>query len=160
MSIYLAAETNTTIGNSSLVGAGFKCELGRKEMCDLKSRNSTLDPQADTMGYKSDPHKKSRTVINNWLPNETLINTYRYWNPYKKTYTYRKKDNKIRGRIDFCLNSPCLVVDFDFTYTTKGVGISRCPPNTHNYPNYQKLIRNTIKLQYSTQLRKKTQTKM
>ena len=40
MSIYLAAETNTTIGNSSLAGAGFKCELGRKEMCDLKIWNT------------------------------------------------------------------------------------------------------------------------
>ena len=38
--------------------------------------NCTLDPQADTMGYKSDPHKKSREVINNWLTNETLIDTF------------------------------------------------------------------------------------
>ena len=129
--------------------------------------NCTLDPQADTMGYKTDPHKKSRTVINNWLTNETLIDTFRYWNPDKKTYTYRTKDTKLRGRIDYCLTTPSLiphtinightahnyqntdhhttVVDFDFTHTKKGVGIFRCPPNAHKDPIYQTLIKNTIK---------------
>ena len=42
MSIYLATQTNTTIGNSSLAGAGFKYVSGRKWNVRLKSRNTSL----------------------------------------------------------------------------------------------------------------------
>ena len=91
----------------------------------------------------------------------------RYLNPYKKKLQLLDKIQKLRERIDYCLTTPGLiphtvnightahnyqntdhhtiVVTFNFTYTKKGVGIFRCPPNTHNDPNYQELIRNTIK---------------
>ena len=38
--------------------------------------NCTLDPENDTLGYKTDPHPKSRTIINNWLENEAFIDTF------------------------------------------------------------------------------------
>jgi hypothetical protein len=41
--------------------------------------NCTLEHNIDSSGYKTDPHPKSRTVINNWLENETYIDTYRHF---------------------------------------------------------------------------------
>ena len=70
--------------------------------------NCTLDHQIDTHGYKTDPHTKSRAVINNWLENETFIDTYRHLHPGVKSYTFRTKDCKLKSRLDYCLTSPPL----------------------------------------------------
>ena len=56
--------------------------------------NVTLQHNLDSHGYKTDPHPKSRTTINNWLENETLIDIYRYFNPTTPSYTFRFKVNK------------------------------------------------------------------
>ena len=37
------------------------------------------------------------------------------------------------------------LLDLDFTNTTQGKGIFRCPPNAHKNPIYSRLIKNTIK---------------
>ena len=36
--------------------------------------NTTLNPDLDRKNYKTDSHKKSRTVINNWITNEEINN--------------------------------------------------------------------------------------
>ena len=129
--------------------------------------NVTLDHDMDAYGYKTDPHPKSRRVINGWLENETLIDTYRHFNPDTKSYTFRNKKCKLKSRLDYCLSSPTLipyiknishlsnnylntdhatlVVDLDFTSSTRGKGTFRSPPNAHNDPIYTRLIKNTIK---------------
>ena len=55
--------------------------------------NCTLDPQADTIGYKTDLHKKSRTVINQWLSNETTI-----LEPVQKKTTVTGQNTKTQGK--------------------------------------------------------------
>jgi exonuclease III len=129
--------------------------------------NVTLDHKIDSSGYKTDPHPKSRTVINNWLENETYVDVYRHYNPETPSYTFRTKDCKKKSRLDYCLSSPNLIpfinnithlahnhlnadhssiiIDLDFTNTTQGKGIFRCPPNAHKDKHYMKLIKNSIK---------------
>lgn len=129
--------------------------------------NCTIDHANDTFGYKTDPHAKSRSVIKNWLENETFIDTFRHFHPDTESFTFRTKDCKKKARLDYCLSSPSLVpsikqishwahnyldtdhsstiIDIDITNTPKGKGIFRCPPNAHNDIHYQKLIKNSIK---------------
>ena len=127
----------------------------------------TLNHNMDQQGYRTDPHTKSRKVITNLLEQELYIDSFRHLNPDKKSYTFRTKDCKTRGRLDYCLISPTLIqhleeikhiahhfdntdhstisLEIDITQSEKGNGIFRCPPNTHNNLDYQILIKNTIK---------------
>ena len=129
--------------------------------------NVTLDHEMDSYGYKTDPHPKSRKVINGWLEQESLIDSYRYFHDQTRSYTYRTSNCHLKSRLDYCLMSPCiipfvkdvthmannyintdhatLVIDIDTTNTCKGKGTFRSPPNAHNDPIYVKLIKNTIK---------------
>ena len=68
-------EINTTTNDLKLIIGDFNC---------------TLDHELDSFGYKTDPHPKSRTIINNWLENEAFIDTYRHFYPREKSYTFRK----------------------------------------------------------------------
>ena len=133
----------------------------------LGDYNCTLDNTLDTHGYKTDPHKKSRAIIQGWLENETFVDTFRHFYPDTKSFTYRTRNCKLKSRLDYCLSSPCLVssikqishhahnysntdhssivMDIDITNTPRGKGIFRCPPNAHNDILYQKLIKNSIK---------------
>ena len=129
--------------------------------------NVTLNHELDSYGYKGDPHPKSRNVINGWLHNETIIDTFRYFHNDTESYTYRIKNCKKKSRLDYCLTSPSLiphiknishkannyintdhatiVLDLDFTCSTRGKGTFRSPPNIHKDPIYCRLIKNTIK---------------
>ena len=133
----------------------------------------------DQKGYKTDPHQKSRRVINQLLEQEVYVDSYRHLNPDSKSFTFRTKDNKKRSRLDYGLISPSLApyltnvqhiahhydntdhstisLEIDITKSTQGKGIFRCPPNLHNDINYQILIRNTIKKAIFSAL-EKTQT--
>ena len=71
--------------------------------------NVTLDHNLDAYGYKTDPHPKSRNTINNWLDNETFIDTFRHFYPDTPSYTYRNKTCKLKSRLDYCLSSPSLI---------------------------------------------------
>ena len=129
--------------------------------------NCTLNHITDQQGYRTDPHTKSRKEINNLLEQEFYIDSFRHLNPEKKSYTFRTKDEKKRGRLDYGLISPTLIphlkeakhiahhydntdhstisLEIDITKSETGQGIFRCPPNIHNDLDYQILIRNTIK---------------
>ena len=130
----------------------------------------TLDHELDTFGYETDPHPKSRTIINDWLENEAFIDTFQHFYPHDKSYNYRTKECKLKSRLDYCLTSPnvilfikhiphiahnyantdhsSILVEIDVTNTSRGKGIFRCPPNAHNDPSYQRLIKNSIKKKY------------
>ena len=129
--------------------------------------NCTLNHNTDQQGYKTDPHTKSRKIINNLLEQELYIDSFRHLNPEKKSYTFRTKDGKKRGRLDYGLISPTLTphlkevkhiahhydntdhstisLEIDITKSEIGQGIFRCPPNIHNDLDFQILIKNTIK---------------
>ncbi len=132
--------------------------------------NCTLDHLADSEGYESDPHPKSRKVINSLIENQEFVDSFRHFHPNKKEFTYRAfRKNKcdLRGRLDYGLISPSLIpfvqqvshiahnydvtdhatftLTLDITKSEKGKGIFRCAPNMHKDKDYQKLIRNTIR---------------
>ena len=46
----------------------------------LRDLNTTLDPILDRKNYKTDNHKKSRMVINNWISENEMIAFYRLTN--------------------------------------------------------------------------------
>ena len=45
--------------------------------------NCTLNHNVDQQGYKTDPHSKSRNVINSLLEQELFIDSFRHLNPEK-----------------------------------------------------------------------------
>ena len=128
--------------------------------------NCTLNHTIDQQGYKTDPHPKSRKIINQLLDQEIFIDTYRHLNPDTRSYTFRTKDNRKRSRLDYGLISPSLIpyianiqhiahhfentdhssilLEIDITNSEKGKGTFRCPPNIHNNTRYQILIKNSI----------------
>ena len=42
--------------------------------------NITLNPILDRKNYKTDNHKRSRMLINNWITNEEMIDFYNFTN--------------------------------------------------------------------------------
>ena len=129
--------------------------------------NCTLNHTMDQKGYRTDPHPKSRKIINQLLDHELFIDSYRHLNPDTRSYTFRTKNCKTRGRLDYGLISPSLVphlktvkhiahhydntdhstvsIEIDITNSEIGKGIFRCPPNIHQNIDYQILIKNSIK---------------
>ena len=86
--------------------------------------NVTLDFARDTSNYLTDPHKKCRKVINQWLYNREYADVYEELHPGRSSYTWRKSidklaregDNNFRtasydkqSRIDHILLSPSLL---------------------------------------------------
>ena len=128
--------------------------------------NCTLNHNIDQQGYKTDPHPKSRKIINQLLDQELFIDCYRHLNPDTRSYTFRTRDCKKRSRLDYGLISPSLLphlkssehlahhydntdhstisIEIDITNSKIGKGIFRCPPNIHNKTEYQILIKNSI----------------
>ena len=129
--------------------------------------NCTLNHLKDSTGYKSDPHPKSRKVLNGLLENEVFVDLFRHFNPDSSAYTYINKKGTLRGRLDYGLISPSLIpyvkkvthtphnydvsdhasfsITLDITESQRGKGLFRCSPTIHKDPDYQKLIRNTIR---------------
>ena len=129
--------------------------------------NCTLNHYLDQKGYRTDPHPKSRKIINQLLEQETFIDSFRHIKPDTKSYTFRTKDGKKRSRLDYGLISPSLApylknvehiahhydntdhstisLEIDITNSQNGKGIFRCPANIQNDTDYQILIKNSIK---------------
>ena len=129
--------------------------------------NCTLNHSLDQKGYKTDPHPKSRKIINQLLEQEIFIDSFRHIKPDTKSFTFRTKDSKKRSRLDYGLISPSLTphlknvqhiahnyentdhstisLEIDITNSEIGKGIFRCPANIHNNIDYQILIKHTIK---------------
>ena len=108
--------------------------------------NTTLNPVLDRKKYKTDNHKKSRMVINNWISENKIIYFYRFKNGNEQIWTYSVKeshDQTLKGRIDYVLGTPNLsnaisdgkhifhAISFfsiDFAPENKGPGVFRAHP--------------------------------
>ena len=86
--------------------------------------NVTLNFARDTSNYLTDPHKKCRKVINQWLYNLEFADVYEELHPGRSSYTWRKSIDKIsregdnnfrtanfdkQSRIDHILLSPSIL---------------------------------------------------
>ena len=127
--------------------------------------NTTLDPVIDKWNYKTDPHSKSRIVINDWLEEDDFVDAFRVLNPDAREYTFRGSDGQ-RGRLDMILlsNKLCgslfncrilqttrkvsdhaavectLVLDI----SESGPGTFRARPGIQKDPRYQACIRHLL----------------
>ena len=54
--------------------------------------NTTLDPTLDRKNQKTDNHKKSRLVINNWISENEIQDFYRFTNGSEQIWTYKVKE--------------------------------------------------------------------
>ena len=130
--------------------------------------NTTLNFPLDTTGYSTDPHKKCRSTINGWLNTDQYVDTYRLFHPDRSSYTFRTRNGGKRGRLDYALSTPTLanhiidishiphswevsdhstvLVKVDFNRAEKGKGIFRAGVSIHRNMDYQRLIKNTIKM--------------
>ena len=68
--------------------------------------NTALDENMDKKNYETDNHKRSRTVINNWIDEGDFIDVFRAFYPDRHSYTYRVQGNQVkRSRLDYALAS-------------------------------------------------------
>ena len=58
--------------------------------------NTTLNPILDRKNYRTDNHKKSRMVINNWISENEMIDFYRLTNGNEQTWTFRVKESHVQ----------------------------------------------------------------
>ena len=83
-----------------------------------------LDFARDTSNYLTDPHKKCRKVLNQWIYNREFADVYDELHPGKSSYTWSKSIDKLvqegdknfrsancdkQSRIDHILLSPSLL---------------------------------------------------
>ena len=144
--------------------------------------NCTLNHIIDQKGYKTDPHPKSRKILNQLLEQELFIDSYRHFKPETTSFTFRTKDSKKRSRLDYGFISPSLApyltnvehiahhyentdhstisLEIDITNSEIGKGVFRCPPNIHQNLNYQILMKNTIKKAIFSSLEKTDKTQL
>jgi hypothetical protein len=133
----------------------------------LGNFNCTLNHHLDSDGYETDPHPKSRKLISGFIDNEEFVDSFRHFNPNKTEYTYRNNKGDLRDRLNYGLVSPSLIkyvkkvsqtahnydvsdhasfsITLDITESKRGKGIFRCSPTIHKNPEYEKLIRNTVR---------------
>ena len=118
---------------------------------------------------KTDNHKKSRMVINNWISENRMIDFYRFTNGNEQIWTYRVKeshDQTLIGRIDYLLGTPSLsnaisdvkhifneyeltdhatsYFSIDFAPANNGPRVFRAYPALLKNNDYVNLIENTI----------------
>ena len=119
------------------------------------------------MGYITDPHKKSRAILTAAIESERLNDLFPHFHPNERSYTFRTANKKKRVQLDIGMASPSMLevitsfdhiahpfsvtdhsstfIKLDFTKSTKGDGIFRCPPDIHNDITYHRIACNTIK---------------
>ena len=71
--------------------------------------NTTLNPVLDQYGYVTDPHKKSRSTIQQWVDNGELADAVRHFYPTSPLFSWRTKNWEKKGRIDHLLVTPKLL---------------------------------------------------
>jgi hypothetical protein len=70
--------------------------------------NTTLSRDLDQEGYSTDPHWRSRSVINEWIEVGDYTDAYRSVNPDTKGRTWRKPHHTLAARLDYILLSNSL----------------------------------------------------
>ena len=133
----------------------------------LGDLNTVLEPLRDRTGYVTDPHTKSRAVLEMWEHEEELLDCYRHEHPDETCYTFRTKNQLKKARLDYAFVSPPLlehIVEIDHHYIdeeltdhsatiiqlyitkyTRGPGIFRAHPLIEQNLDYRTLINNTIR---------------
>ena len=126
--------------------------------------NCTLNAELDRDGYKGDPHKHSRNMINSWIDKGEVIDLFRNLYPDVRSFT-RFKDG-LSGRIDFVLGnikgaSCCkhvfhrpveeqrsdhsiIVAHLIVNISPTGIGIFRAQPLLEKNKLYQFKVKETI----------------
>ena len=130
--------------------------------------NLTLNQTLDSHNYTNLNNPKSRLVVLNMIDENGLIDIYRYFNPDKKRYTWRRKNPLKQARLDYFLISETLIdlvdtadikpsykSDHSFLYMrlalTKfknGKGIWKFNTKYLRDPQYVKLINAAIRDEY------------
>ena len=67
--------------------------------------NLVLNPQLDSMNYKNINHPRSRQILLHTMDELNLIDTFRYFHPHVKRYSWRKRNPVKQARLDFFLTS-------------------------------------------------------
>ena len=122
----------------------------------LGDYNVTLNHHIDSKGYASDPHRKCRLAINQWIDNGIVCDTFRDFHQNKVGYTWHTNDLKKQARLDYIFTSPQLcakvkqiknvpqittdhssvILSVDFNCAERGPGVYRCPPHLHKDITY------------------------
>ena len=142
--------------------------------------NTVLDYTKDQSGYITDPHTKTRAVLQTWEEEEELVDCYRQEHPNEICYTFRTKSHLKKARLDYALASPPLlehivsidhhyideeltdhsatVIKVDITKYPKGPGVFRAHPLIEQNKTYASLISNTIRAAILDNIEDKDQT--
>ena len=128
--------------------------------------NTTLNTANDQLNYITDPHPKSRDVLQSWEDSEQLFDGFRYHNPCSKEYTWRIRNSNKAGRLDMIWATSHLLdhmevshiehlpditdhasvkATIDLEMQREGPGLFRCKLGIQNNEHYQNLIKNVIK---------------
>ena len=140
--------------------------------------NTTLNPNLDQYGYITDPHKKCRETINQWMINGELFDAVRHFFPNSPLFSWRTKNWEKKGRIDHLLVTPkllehikdakyvfhehsitdhaSLIFTIDIEEADMGPGVFRANPNLLNCPNYKVLLDNAIRFTIMEAIKDKT----
>ncbi len=140
--------------------------------------NTTLNPKLDQYGYITDPHKKCRETINQWMINGELVDAVRHFFPNSPLFSWRTKNWEKKGRIDHLLATPkllehikdaryvfhehsitdhaSLIFTIDIEEADIGPGVFRANPNLLNCPNYKVLLDNAIRFTIMEAIKDKT----
>ena len=140
--------------------------------------NTTLNPLLDQYGYITDPHKKSRETIKQWIENDELYDAVRHFYPNSPLFSWRTKTWAKKGRIDYLLVTPkllghikdaryifhehsvsdhaSLIFTIDIEEADLGPGVFRANPNLLNCPNYKVLLDNAIRFTIMEVIKDKT----
>ena len=134
--------------------------------------NLVIDPDMDCKGYSHIWFPKKRKLINDWMANDTYIDTFRDLYPDKREYSWtpytddQVKKGKKQSRIDVIFTSPTMlsyvtdmkyekqyigldhkvaIINFDYLGFKAGKGSFRTPPHLVKDDVYCKLIIGAIK---------------
>ena len=139
---------------------------GYKHRIIVGDWNTTLNANNDLLNYVTDPHKKSREVLQSWEDSEMLFDAFRYKNPDHKEYTWRVRNSNKASRLDMVWatgslldhmevshvdNHPdvtdhaSLKITIDLEMQREGPGLFRCKIGIQNNGLYQSKIKNCIK---------------
>ena len=89
-----------------------KCKICNSEQDHLVicgDFNLTLNPELDSYNYTNLNNPKARSTVLDMIEEFDLIDLFRYFNPDKKRYTWRRKNPLKQARLDYLLTSETLL---------------------------------------------------
>ena len=108
-------------------------DIGNKDVTILGDLNLSLNKTKDLEGNITDPHWRSRAVVNEWLESGDYTDAYRSLNPEGTRKTWMHPDTTKSGRLDYILISNSLAGKLKYCKITncpKGIsdhqGVEAC----------------------------------